>query len=135
MKIRTGFVSNSSSTSFIIISDSCNEDPKNFNIKDKTLKISGFYEFGWNIELHYDFNSKAAFCYLQCKDNSEHLNLLNAVIIDYLGCSKVIWDVDNDSYIDHQSMYTESSVFKFKYNFIKHFLFSTKSFLQMGSDN
>lgn len=72
MKTRTGFVSNSSSSSFIVI----NKKSKYVNDLDKLRNLYGgrplvvdnnfgMAQFGWEMEEYYSFESKVIFSYLQ----------------------------------------------------------------------
>jgi len=68
MKVRNGFVSNSSSSSFILIKGDINDvDISNKDIVGDTLYVGrmGKREFGWEHERSYNFHSKLNFAYLQ----------------------------------------------------------------------
>lgn len=132
MKAREGFISNSSSTSFVVLGKKCNTTVK---LHENVLVADGFYEFGCAFEKFEGFESKLAFAYLQCKDYPEFLDTLEKVIIDYCGCSCVVWNIDEDSYVDHQSLYPESKEFEMNYEYMKLFLFSNESYFKMGNDN
>ena len=64
MKTRTDFVSNSSSSSFIVIGGA---NYSNINWYGDTITLptyKGCSCFGWEFEKHYDFFSKLNFCAL-----------------------------------------------------------------------
>ncbi len=67
MKKRIGFVSNSSSSSFIIISKEKHKTVELDVGDDGTLEIgaSGEYEFGWQYDRYSDFYSKLNFAWIQ----------------------------------------------------------------------
>ena len=72
MKNRTDFVSNSSSSSFIVIGD----NTQKFNFNDQTIEIpnsdEGQKEFGWQFEKYDDFWSKLNFCAIQLDQIKEN---------------------------------------------------------------
>jgi hypothetical protein len=133
MKIRSGFVSNSSSSSFIVIEQltgpilmdrRCVFDGNQLVVDRHT----GEYEFGWNREKYYDFGSKLIFAYFQAEyvlnnpyhDNKKSINkgkemleMLEKVLKEVLDIKEIVWNVTtkwgeeaeglDQGYIDHQS--------------------------------
>ena len=156
MKIRNGFVSNSSSSSFVII-DYKNK-PSKIDMGIDTLIVSqemGKNQFGWEEETSFDWGSKVIFCYLQTlyarnkysKFNlfaDTWLDMLETVIKDYTGCKKIEWllsienyTAENNSWIDHASSAVENRNTKMfdTYEDLARFIFGNKSFIQTGNDN
>lgn len=140
MKIRSGFVSNSSSSSFIIISY---HEMKIPNLNGEPLVIpdtfGGNTEFGWEFKKYNDIGSKINFCTMQALSNveSEWLGMLYTVLKDSLNCQDVT--VKHDfGYIDHQSMWYEddyvNEIFEYEKS-LKQFLFCSESFVRTGTDN
>lgn len=161
MKIRSGFVSNSSSSSFIVISQ--NGEDESYELRKKyeagitTLVVDGklgHTEFGWEHEEYNDFGSKLVFAYLQAHyliENKDErgkmwLAMLEEVVKENLGVNEIEWNVtttyNNDdektwAYIDHQSASCEgenTEMFVDKIS-LKSFLFNTYSYIETGNDN
>lgn len=152
MKIRKGFVSNSSSSSFIIISDQCMGSNDTLDVEGNVLNIDtsiGTSEFGWeNIE-YTDTGSKIIFSYLQClySKNKKYLKMLEDVLKDNYQCDIINWDIvtfddytgddNNLGFIDHQSSATEGQNLEMfeSIDVLKLFLFCDDSYIQGGNDN
>lgn len=158
MKIRSGFVSNSSSSSFIVISQSGKDETQELHEKYSTTTLVvdgnlGHTQFGWEFEEHAGFGSKLIFAYLQAYyliENEDErgktwLTMLEEVVKETLGVKKIEWDITTRynydekkwAYIDHQSasiegMNTEMFVDK---KSLKLFLFNTYSYIRTGNDN
>ena len=160
MKIRSGFVSNSSSSSFIVISQS-GEDVsyelrKKYEAGITTLVVDGelgHTQFDWEKKEYNDFGSKLVFAYLQAhylieyKDErgNKWLAMLEEVVKENLGVNEIEWNVTtkyNDdektwAYIDHQSASYEGMNIEMFVNktSLKLFLFNTYSYIETGNDN
>ena len=137
MKTRHRLVSNSSSSSFIIISDKELKFPDYNNnlIVDSTF--DGENEFGWGPDVYNDTESKIIFTYLQTTfdKTGSHLKMLEDVIKDKCNVSKITWNVDG--YIDHQSSGCEGEnleMFDSK-DALTNFLFSSSSSINLDNDN
>ena len=144
MKIRNGFVSNSSSSSFIIISDG---ELIPFDSKDQIWNSfsDGETEFGWQFDTYSDVDSKVNFAFLQALEvnNEEWLKMLEEVIKEHTGASSVEhgFEIENgfsrNGYIDHQSSSYEGAnieMFKSKEK-LKQFLFCDDSCIENSNDN
>lgn len=112
MKIRSGFVSNSSSSSFIVIGFVA-DDNKMKNLRKRfegtvlvVDKNFGHARFGWETEKYHDMGSKIIFSYIQAisliedvrnvddkfKAKAEDwLKMLEKVIKDNLGVREIEW--------------------------------------------
>lgn len=158
MKTRLGFVSNSSSSSFIVISDT--GDMERFNLhhfmweeySDNTLIIGGVgeTEFGWQREQYNDVNDKINFAWIQAKyledmGKSEPMELLMRVLKEYTESSEVksVMSISYDddkkiwSYIDHESAAPGGNNIEMFDNEdkLKAFLFNPRSYIQNENDN
>lgn len=154
MKIRNGFVSNSSSSSFIIIGSGNYEIPIGYDGEDFVIDHKlGKHQYGWEDEVSRSFGSKVCFAYIQalyldygmCIDilNTKHLDMLDKVLYENLNCSNIILklsissDDNNWSYIDHQSAATDGENIEMfnSEDLLFDFLFSRDSYIQTGNDN
>jgi len=154
MKTRNGFVSNSSSSSFIVIE---NHNDANY-IKNLRKAYTGtplivdyqfgHTEFGWGPDEFSDVGTKIIFAYLQylyVKDNHpEWLVMLEKVITDNLEVTSIEWKIDLEyhengdfAYIDHQSNSADgenTDMFNGE-DYLARFLFNSKSNITLDNDN
>ena len=155
MKIRKGFVSNSSSSSFIIISDKQNYGDIQGHLQELVKEHNGTLvvdhnfgetEFGWNEDEYYDMGSKVIFTYLQAQysGDEKHIKMLESVLKDFTGCNNIEWKIEIDynagenyGYIDHQSSAVEGQNLEMFDNEqkLKNFLFDCDSYIKTGNDN
>jgi len=155
MKIRLGFVSNSSSSSFIVLSDN-KTDNKKYTLKDLKYEVyNGETEFGWDWIEYKDIGSKLNFVFLNeryynISENNlfkQHNYLINVLkrtqgkyhklndneiylLIEYM-------DKHINGYIDHQStMNSDDDIREIITDSkkLEKFLFFD-SYLQTGNDN
>jgi hypothetical protein len=140
MKTRLSFVSNSSSSSFIIISDRKPfEDLSRYYNTNLIIDSNfGWYEFGWKQDEYYDFGTKAIFARLQADyvHNKKWIKMLNEVIITELKLKSLSWNLI-DAYIDHQSASYEgknTEMFENRQQ-LSNFLFSPCSSIRTDNDN
>lgn len=148
-KVRKGFVSNSSSSSFVVIGTGKLEKIE----VDRELVVghSGTTEFGWDETQYSGMWSLINFAYLQTDGRPEWLEMLETVIKEHLGCSSIVWLINSGygdlpdtphggyvwGYIDHQSSACEgenTEIFE-NADILKRFLFSRDSYIQGGNDN
>lgn len=151
MKTRQAFVSNSSSSSFIIISNTGLMDSDTIDklFSDKELVIDGSQgetEFGWYGYYNNVFD-RINFSYIQAnyvKDTHPNwIPMLEKVIKDNTKVETIIWKMpthpEGYAYIDHQSASYEddtcnTEMFNSESDLTK-FIFGKDSCIECGNDN
>lgn len=87
MKVRTGFVSNSSSSSFIVNKDLNVNHVQSESFGNRVYRIGsdGLVEFGWGVSDEYDTDAKINFSYLMAKyfEDDEKIDMLKEVILEH----------------------------------------------------
>lgn len=148
MKIRNGFVSNSSSSSFICVVNSNNKviPEKHELFIDNEYKIgehnTGEYQFGWQTSVYNDVISKINFSYIQAKileekGNSEPIKMLEELLTDIYKIDKIKWTNIDAFYIDHASSAEEDrncEMFESKES-LMNFIFDSGSYIDNDNDN
>jgi hypothetical protein len=158
MKLRNGFVSNSSSSSFVITDAS--EGYISLDEFGDTLHAYdiGEIEFGWGPEKIEDVGSRINWAYLQSRYanpeeedpllekasvavygvRNKHLEMLEEVIKENSSIKEIDWRcVFEDGSIDHQSSAAEGEnmeIFESK-QALKDFIFGKGSYIQLDNDN
>ncbi len=151
MKIRNGFVSNSSSSSFLIINKNDVLMDKEFilelcypelEIENNTLYVSTSTDrhvyFGWDVDEISSVVAKIVFSLLQSKYlSSDYFDMLYKTLCEYFKVDNVIFDIPEDAYIDHQSAASEGQNFQMfsDVETLKKFLFGKNSRIVTGNDN
>jgi hypothetical protein len=147
MKIKTSFIPNSSSSSFIVID--AFDGYKELHCDENLIVNSDFgeTEFGWGPDVIKDIGSRIIFSYLQTYygNNKKWLDMLESVIKENSNVKTIEWKIiydcnDNNlvwSYIDHQSSAEEGiniEMFENKNN-LKDFIFGRGSKIVLDNDN
>lgn len=158
MKTRTGYVSNSSSSSYIVIPDDVYNDKILSNSKDYNkirtflnfsddndengLSEEGEMEFGWQMKNYHDLESKWNWLVLQAYyGGNPFINIINDFLNNLHSNLKVNWakieeQVDNVSaYIDHQSVEPADTFDKVNKIGIAEFLANEKCYIHNSNDN
>lgn len=149
MKMRNGFVSNSSSSSFVVIGNGNLMTPPDvgavFNLGEH-----GETEFGWGPDTLLDWESRLNFAYLQSQygGSKDWEKMLRDVVRDFLGCEinpviTINWQDTGDTpgcvfaYIDHQSSAIEGRNIKIfnDRETLRDFLFDNDSSIVLDNDN
>jgi len=150
LKTRNSFVSNSSSSSFIVIGRGKHSYPAVDN-DTFTIGVGGETEFGWNRDTISDVWSRINFAWLQANylTTSEEMAMLFSVLREHLDVKHIesvivrsYRQADSDSelvwgYIDHQSNATEGENLEM-FNSEKDladFLFARGSRIELNNDN
>ena len=151
MKIRSGFVSNSSSSSFIIIDNSGKYCSLPFPPDDGVLVIGedGSTKFGWETTTYPSIYDRINFSFIQTDYGKDfnRLQMLEEVLKENIkGLKQIIWNISEEfhptdgkvcGYIDHQSARCEGKnmeMFKSKET-LRDFIFGLGSYIQGGNDN
>jgi len=145
MKIRNDFVSNSSSSSYLIIDDS-KQIPLQELSANYTIGNLGTYEFGWGPEFIHDRHSKINFAWIQAHaDLDIYMPMLQHILgihgVRNLECVLTTdWDDEQEKkwgYIDHQSSWSSGSNMELFDNVetLERFLFHPKSSIVLDNDN
>lgn len=138
MKRRLGFVSNSSSSSFVVVSEYGYHGKQTLTMTDGKLvlgQIGGNDEFGWSFIEYNDFLSKLNWVCLQAdysKDN-RYKEMIESVLKNNIdGIEEIVWELEGS--IDHQSKTTGmEQIFKDETS-LKNFLFDSESHVRTGND-
>ena len=153
MKVRTGFVSNSSSSSFIILGEPLDNWEKPLLPNSEILTIpddlGGKTGFGWEVEWSSDVASKLNFVIIQALYNKDKIEEIKEILKTFLNVDEVVISLTDDfnssnktwGYVDHQSSVASGEgckeIFKIlidEEEFI-NFIFNPESKLLMGNDN
>jgi hypothetical protein len=149
MKVRKGFVSNSSSSSFIVIGNGALDlDPSVKGYPWENMTERGVTEFGWDTTTYRGVYSRVNFAFLQAMSvkNQEWLDMIEKVIMEHTGATSVQTELSLDyttpegkvwGYIDHQSCATEgenTEMFASEEQ-LKKFMFANDSYIRGGNDN
>lgn len=117
---------------------------------DGVLTITGYSEFGWEIDDHSDPATKAIYAWLQAQysgdDAFKHKKMVLDVIKAHTGAREVHipydpeadWDSPRQGYIDHQSTIYEDATMGDIFETpvaLKNFIFNPESFLHTDNDN
>ena len=140
MKTRLGFVSNSSSSSFIIVGYEKNNDTLDHYTPD-----AGEYEFGWGPDTAQDIHSRINWMMITAGDDESKIDMIKDIIkkhqkedseegfnrIDKLVNSE---DYSDFAYIDHQSFGEGAELFSNE-NELERFIMNSGSYIKIGNDN
>lgn len=158
MKIRNGFISNSSSSSFVVISDNPDTimkwvpkkllkerkvdwDPDRIDLSIEFPNTEGNLHFGWEFKRYKDFLSKCNYAVAQfiTLDDTmlkyKYEEMFNKVLrkhVNYKGYLKVMYDYNYfhwDSVIDEDCYVDHQSAY-YEYNEKAHYIFQSEENLE-----
>ena len=144
MKTRVGFVSNSSSTSFVVINTRNGYDTPPWGIVLTVDHRLGEVEFGWGPDKLRGNGDRVIFAYLQAlyDGSPEYISMLEQVIMSNTQVKAIDWKVVIDSYtssdygyIDHQSVGGENLEIFNDADTLRDFLFGKGSLIVLDNDN
>lgn len=128
------FETNSSSTHSIAIANDADGILDTLVPDDMGTVILAGGEFGWSWDKFNDAYTKANYCAVDAKNNPAKIRMLIDAITQHTGAKKVSIIIDNNSYIDHQSVGTSVDAFA-DLDVLINFIFNPKSWLFTGNDN
>ena len=148
MKQRKGFVSNSSSSSFIVIAEGALTPYKQEHGSDEFIVSGdiGETEFGWQEETYYDTGSKIIFAYFQAMGDQTLIAMLEKVLKEHSGFDIITWNITDSyeeeerggkdwGYVDHQSLGQGNAEMYENEHRLKQFLFCDESYINNDNDN
>lgn len=135
INIRTSvFETNSSSTHSISIASNADGILGTIVPNDEGVIILTGGEFGWAWDKFNDAITKANYCAVDAAEHAEHSHMLAEVLAEHTGAKKIVFAIDDGSYIDHDSTGASGEAFQSPEK-LKDFIFNSKSWLFTGNDN
>lgn len=144
MKIRQGFVSNSSSSSFIVIGDNINRSNMNLGQLNYSM-FDGESDFGWQEEIYTSIYDKLNWAILIQNAHSNYKNvhaiqdfIYEALLpygITFLSNIDEIEALLESGNIDHQSFESENASMWDNHTKMAQWLLSSDSYIKNGNDN